>query len=155
MTAISGRMLSVNIGCGSLGTSWGKMEEMLLIWRTAGPSHTEIFGSDNQTQLQTAVWGDQVRNIFTFFCHNIHISQSMGRPSSRRIAIYLGTDGAQCKRTLMTKHLKLTSLYLIRWLTCSEAPSFLLRHITAPTACRARSIANWASSDPRPAPQSR
>ncbi len=55
----------------------GKMEEMLLTWRTAGPGYIEIFGSDNQIQLQTAVWGDQVRNLSTFSCQNIYISQSI------------------------------------------------------------------------------
>jgi len=43
-----------------------KMEEMLLTWRTAGPDYTEIFGSDNQLQLQTAVWGEQVRVVLLF-----------------------------------------------------------------------------------------
>jgi pre-mRNA cleavage complex 2 protein Pcf11 len=74
----------------------GKMEEMLLTWRTAGPSHTEIFGSDNQTQLQTAVWGDQVRNLYTFSCQYLYFSvDRIERPGSRRTAIYLGTDGAR------------------------------------------------------------
>lgn len=42
-----------------------KMEEMLLTWRTAGPDYTELFGPDNQVQLQAAVWGDQVRTTFS------------------------------------------------------------------------------------------
>jgi len=37
-----------------------KMEEMLLTWRTAGPDHTEIFGSSVQLTLQAGIWGDQV-----------------------------------------------------------------------------------------------
>jgi len=94
----------------------GKMEEMLLTWRTAGPSHTEIFGSDNQTQLQTAVWGDQVRNTYTFFAKISIFLSRWHRKARFSPNCNLPWDrwSAQCKRILMTEHLKLTSLYSTR-----------------------------------------
>ncbi len=75
-----------------------KMEEMLLTWRTAGPDYTEIFGSDNQLQLQTAVWGEQVRvmsylqysNVF-MLCSDRGV-QSAGLVG---IAVYSWTDGTR------------------------------------------------------------
>lgn len=41
----------------------GKMEEMLLTWRTAGPEHTELFGPETQDRLQMSIWGDQVSGL--------------------------------------------------------------------------------------------
>ena len=72
-----------------------KMEEMLLTWRTAGPEYTELFGSDNQFQLQTAVWGDQVHILLSSPFHGIDIFLvvRIERASPRRIAVYSWTNG--------------------------------------------------------------
>jgi len=72
-----------------------KMEEMLLTWRTAGPDYSELFGSDSQLQLQTAVWGDQV--CVNAFVPLISIESSLviriERSSPSGIAIYPWSDG--------------------------------------------------------------
>lgn len=72
-----------------------KMEEMLLTWRTAGPEYTELFGPDNQFQLQTAVWGDQVRILLSSPFHNVDIYSvvRIQTASPRRIAVYPWTNG--------------------------------------------------------------
>jgi hypothetical protein len=72
-----------------------KMEEMLLTWRTAGPDYTELFGPDSQLQLQTAVWGDQVRMALSF---SLSVLTSplvicIQGSSTRRIAVYSWPDG--------------------------------------------------------------
>ena len=36
----------------------GKMEEMLLTWRTGSPTRKELFGIPQQIAIERGVWGD-------------------------------------------------------------------------------------------------
>ena len=54
----------------------GKMEEMLLTWRTGSPSRKELFGVRQQVAIERGIWGDG--GLSNSFSSSLSVSPSSG-----------------------------------------------------------------------------